>query len=106
MEQLCGTTPNKAVSQASYVVSDRLLPMGDPNSWYDREKFRGLFEPILFDEQRQSDVKVEFEDIMDLLKIQQDERILDFYRGTGRQSLAAAEKGFSVVGVDRTVSVT
>lgn len=74
------------------------------NLWHDQDTFWELFEPILFDEQRHSNAKVELENVVGLLKIQKDERILDLCCGTGRHSLILARQGLDVVGIDRTAS--
>jgi 2-polyprenyl-3-methyl-5-hydroxy-6-metoxy-1,4-benzoquinol methylase len=78
--------------------------MSDKNAWHNQDKFWELFEPILFNEQRQSNANVEFGNVAGLLNIQKDERVLDLCCGTGRHSLEAARQGFDVVGVDRTTS--
>ncbi|KPK90797.1 MAG: hypothetical protein AMJ88_15440 [Anaerolineae bacterium SM23_ 63] len=78
--------------------------MSDQNSWHNQDKFWELFEPILFNQQRRSNAKVEVEKVVSLLKIQQNDRILDLCCGTGRHSLELARQGFEVVGVDRTTS--
>ena len=78
--------------------------MADQNSWHDQDKFWELFEPILYNQQRQSNTKVEVEKVVNLLKIGQNDRILDLCCGIGRHSLELARQGFDVVGVDRTTS--
>lgn len=78
--------------------------MSDQKSWHNQDKFWELFEPILFNQQRQSSAKVEVEKVVSLLKIRQNDRILDLSCGTGRHSLELARQGFDVVGVDRTTS--
>ena len=78
--------------------------MDDQNSWHNQDKFWELFEPFLFNQQRQSNAKVEAEQAANLLKIPQSARILDLCCGPGRHSLALARQGFDVVGVDRTRS--
>jgi SAM-dependent methyltransferase len=78
--------------------------MSDQNSWHNQDKFWELFEPILFNQHRQSNAKVEVEKVVSLLKIRQNDRILDLCCGAGRHSLELARQGFDVVGVDRTTS--
>lgn len=78
--------------------------MNDEYSWHDQDAFWELFEPILFDQQRQLNAKVEVDNIVSLLNIQQNDRLLDLSCGTGRHSLELARRGFDVVGVDRTAS--
>lgn len=78
--------------------------MSNPNSWHNQDKFWELFEPILFNEHRQSNAKVELENVVRLLKVQKKDRILDLCCGTGRHSLELSRQGFDVVGVDRTAS--
>lgn len=78
--------------------------MSDQNSWHNQDMFWELFEPFLNNQQRQSSAKVEVEKVVNLLKISQNDRILDLCCGTGRHSLELAREGFDVVGVDRTAS--
>ncbi len=78
--------------------------MVDQNSWHEQDKFWELFEPILFNQQRQSSAKAQVEQLISLLKIQQKDRILDLCCGSGRHSLELARQGFDGVGVDRTTS--
>lgn len=78
--------------------------MIDRYSWHDQDEFWELFEPILFNHQRQASAKVQVELLINLLKVQSTDRILDLCCGTGRHSLELAQQGFDVVGVDRTKS--
>jgi len=78
--------------------------MVDQNSWQEQDRFWEIFEPILFNQERQSSAKAQVEQVVSLLKIQQGDRILDLCCGTGRHSLEMAQQGFDVVGVDRTTS--
>jgi SAM-dependent methyltransferase len=71
-------------------------------SWYEQDQFWELVEPFLFNEQRLSDAKDEVKNIVQLMKINQDDQILDLCCGIGRHSLELARQGFKVVGVDRT----
>jgi len=72
------------------------------NSWHDQDKFWELFEPFLFTEDRQSRAKEEVTNFEKLLKIKQNDRILDLCCGIGRHSLELSRRDFDVVGVDRT----
>jgi SAM-dependent methyltransferase len=78
--------------------------MSDHSSWHNQDQFWELFEPILFNRQRQSSAQGELEKVASLLKIQKHERILDLCCGIGRHCLELARQGFGVVGVDRTAS--
>lgn len=78
--------------------------MPDPNAWHNRDSFWELFEPVLFDEQRQANAAAELDHAAHLLQLRPGERILDLCCGTGRHSLELARRGYAVVGVDRTVS--
>jgi SAM-dependent methyltransferase len=76
--------------------------MTDQKSWHDQDQFWGLFEPFLFNEQRQSNAKIEVDNLIKLLDINEGDRVLDLCCGTGRHSLELARRGYAVVGVDRT----
>lgn len=78
--------------------------MHEEHSWHEEDAFWELFEPILFDQQRQLKAKVEVDGVISLLNIQQYSRVLDLSCGTGRHSLELARRGFQIVGVDRTTS--
>lgn len=72
------------------------------NSWHNQDKFWELFEPFLFNKERLSNAKAESENVIKLLKIDPNDRILDLCCGNGRHSLELSSKGYDVVGVDRT----
>ncbi len=78
--------------------------MNDQDSWHDQDAFWELFEPVLFNEQRQLRAVAEAEKIEKLLQIEEHARILDLCCGTGRHSLALSQRGFDVVGIDRTAA--
>jgi SAM-dependent methyltransferase len=78
--------------------------MSDPNSWHNQDKFWELFEPFLFNQQRQANAKAEAEQVIKLLGISENARVLDLCCGAGRHSLELARMGFDVVGIDRTAS--
>ena len=78
--------------------------MNEQDSWHSQDAFWELFEPVLFNQQRQSRAKEEVEKIEKLLQIEQRSRILDLPCGNGRHSLELSRRGFDVVGVDRTTA--
>jgi len=72
--------------------------------WYNNDEFWELFAPTIFTEERQSDARIETNNLISLLGIERGERILDLCCGVGRHSLELARRGFDVVGVDRTTT--
>jgi SAM-dependent methyltransferase len=78
--------------------------MMDQSGWHNQDDFWELFEPILFNQERQSNAQVEVEKVVRLLGMRQGDRILDLCCGTGRHSLELTRQGFDVVGVDHTTS--
>lgn len=78
--------------------------MNDQDSWHSRDVFWNLFEPVLFNQQRQLNAKEEVEKITKLLQIEERDRILDLCCGIGRHSLELSRRGFDVFGVDRTAA--
>jgi len=76
--------------------------MKKSNSWYDQDKLWEFFEPFLSNEELQMSAKEEVGNVVKLLKIEQNDQILDLCCGLGRHSLELSRHGFKVVGVDRT----
>lgn len=76
--------------------------MKKSNSWYDQDKLWEFFEPFLSNEELQMSAKEEVGNVIKLLKIEQNDQILDLCCGLGRHSLELSHQGFKVVGVDRT----
>jgi SAM-dependent methyltransferase len=76
--------------------------MTDQDSWYNQDAFWELFEPLLFNQRRQSLAKEQVNKIQKLLQIDKSAPILDLCCGNGRHSLELSERGFDVTGVDRT----
>jgi len=76
--------------------------MTDQSSWHSQDAFWETFEPLLFSQQRLSSAREQVEKIEKLLQIQADARILDLPCGNGRHSIELAERGYDVIGVDRT----
>jgi SAM-dependent methyltransferase len=80
------------------------IKMNDQDSWHNQDAFWELLEPVLFNEQRQLRAKAEVEKIKKLLQIEEKARILDLCCGNGRHSLELSQRGFDVIGVDRTTA--
>jgi len=59
---------------------------------------------MLFNQQRRLRAKEEVEKLEKLLQIEERARILDLCCGNGRHSLVLSQRGFDVVGVDRTTA--
>jgi SAM-dependent methyltransferase len=76
--------------------------MAKNNPWYDQDNFWETFESVLFDPQRLENTSAEVDDIIKLLDIKADSRILDLCCGIGRHTLELARRGFTITGVDRT----
>jgi SAM-dependent methyltransferase len=78
--------------------------MNSETPWYNNDEFWELFAPTIFTEKRQSDARIEIDNVVSLLDIEPGEQILDLCCGVGRHSLELAHRGFNVVGVDRTAT--
>jgi SAM-dependent methyltransferase len=76
--------------------------MTSQNSWYSQDTFWETFEPMIFNEHRLTGARDEVEKIVNLLRIEAGAQILDLPCGIGRHSLELSQRGFSVIGVDRT----
>jgi SAM-dependent methyltransferase len=76
--------------------------MRDQDAWYSQDAFWELVAPVVFNPQRLANAQAEVEQLVKLLPIAKQDRILDLCCGIGRHSLALARAGFAVVGVDRT----
>jgi len=76
--------------------------MNDLRSWHNQETFWEIFEPLLFNQQRLASAPEQVEKIEKLLDIKPGARILDLPCGNGRHCLEFSERGYDVVGVDRT----
>jgi hypothetical protein len=60
--------------------------MNNQGSWHSQDAFWELFEPVLFNQQRQSNAQEEVIKIEKLLQIEDQARILDLCCGNGRHS--------------------
>jgi SAM-dependent methyltransferase len=69
--------------------------------WFEDESFWEQTYPFMFGEQRFLDAVDEAEKIVKLVEIK-GSKVLDLCCGPGRLSLAFADRGFAVTGVDRT----
>jgi SAM-dependent methyltransferase len=78
--------------------------MNDHSNWHDEDEFWEAFAPFMFDEERMKATPAEVDQLLDLLKLEKEARILDLGCGTGRHSLELARRGYQVTGVDRTAS--
>ena len=76
--------------------------MSEQPPWYKNDGFWELVEPIIFTEERIAAAKPEIDHLISLLGIKPGERILDLCCGVGRHSLELAQRGFNVIGIDRT----
>lgn len=76
--------------------------MDEQSSWYNQDTFWELVAPVIFGPQRHSSAPLEVEKVVNLLQIEQRDRVLDLCCGIGRHSLEFARQGMDVVGVDRT----
>jgi SAM-dependent methyltransferase len=70
--------------------------------WYDDDAFWDIWGPIMFSPERWEDTPEEVDNLIDLLDIDPNAKILDLCCGPGRHALEFARRGFSVTGVDRT----
>ena len=78
--------------------------MSNQDSWHSQDAFWELFEPILFNQQRQSSTREEVDKLEKLLQIEERAKILDLCCGKGRHSLEFSRRAFDVIGVDRTAA--
>jgi SAM-dependent methyltransferase len=78
------------------------IKMTDPDSWHSQNAFWETFEPLLFNQQRLASAPEQVQKIEKLLEIKPGARVLDLPCGNGRHSLELSERGFDVIGVDRT----
>jgi SAM-dependent methyltransferase len=78
--------------------------MNEQEPWHNQDAFWELFEPVLFNQQRQVSATAEVDKIEKLLQIEEHARILDLCCGNGRHSLELSARGFDVTGVDRTAA--
>jgi SAM-dependent methyltransferase len=73
-------------------------------AWHDNDSFWETWAPYLFSSERLRNAAHELEQLIELLQVPRDARILDLCCGTGRHSLELARRGYQVTGVDWTRS--
>jgi 2-polyprenyl-3-methyl-5-hydroxy-6-metoxy-1,4-benzoquinol methylase len=69
--------------------------------WFDDQLFWRDLYPFIFSEKRFADTEYEVENLLKLTK-PKGKAILDLCSGPGRFSIALAQRGFAVTGVDKT----
>jgi SAM-dependent methyltransferase len=70
--------------------------------WYDDDAFWDTWGPIMFSKERWEGTPEEVDNLIELLDIEPNAKVLDLCCGPGRHLLEFARRGFSVTGVDRT----
>jgi SAM-dependent methyltransferase len=70
--------------------------------WYEDDAFWDTWGPIMFSKERWQGTPEEVDNLIKLLQIEPNAKVLDLCCGPGRHSLEFARRGYSVTGVDRT----
>lgn len=70
--------------------------------WHENDNFWEDFAPKIFMEEQWAHAAQDVTNIISLLHIQKDDRILDLCSGPGRHSLELSRRGYAVTAVDRT----
>ncbi|MGO9605885.1 MAG: class I SAM-dependent methyltransferase [Candidatus Binataceae bacterium] len=71
-------------------------------NWFDDNSFWETFQDYMFDPARIELARAEVDNVVALLKLEREARVLDLCCGIGRHSIEFARRGFSVTSVDRT----
>jgi SAM-dependent methyltransferase len=106
-----GASGSLAENGSLYSILDGLvgrrrkdIRMNNQDLWHSQDAFWELFGPVLFSQQRQLSALAEVDKIEKLLEIEEKARILDLCCGNGRHSLELSQRGFDVIGIDRTAA--
>lgn len=73
------------------------------SEWHEQDSFWETMAPKMFSQERWDSASAEVGNIISLLELDKDARILDLCCGPGRHSLELARRGFQVTAVDRTL---
>lgn len=76
--------------------------MGEHDAWHEDEAFWRQLEPFLFPPEMLDKASDQVEQLLSLLDIDQEARVLDLACGVGRHSIELAKRGFTVTGLDTT----
>jgi SAM-dependent methyltransferase len=72
--------------------------------WYEDDLFWQAFESVLFNTKKLESAAQEVDLVVELLRLEPGDKVLDLCCGIGRHSLELARRGFEVTGLDRTQS--
>jgi SAM-dependent methyltransferase len=70
--------------------------------WHDSDDFWRSMAPFMFSESSWQNAPVQVDQLISLLQLSPENRVLDCPCGPGRHTLEFTRRGFSVTGVDRT----
>jgi len=72
------------------------------NRWFEDESFWEKFKEVLFSEDRMEKTKYQVDRFIELLELEEGDKILDQCCGIGRHSIELARRGYDVTGIDLT----
>lgn len=73
-------------------------------SWHADEQFWETFREFMFPPEKFAEAAEQMDQLLDVLELAPDARVLDVPCGVGRHSVELAERGFDVTGVDATTA--